>query len=285
MPDRVRALVSLDAEGDEFLITLDYQTGLYSPAGAEALLEAFAAMLEAVAGDSEARSGDIAFPQDCRIPVIALEPNLTPSPTTPRRYPPPPWRPVHRRSGRPGARFLVRPVRLAGQGRLRALPQVVQQLLDPDAVFGTAGARVNAVLLRWEDGVRHLGHDPRVLADAAHRPARFDAVVRDLETALGDLHAALLSHRTWCRTPLLLAVCPASPGWSAEPWATLERGLTARLTRLAASLPAVRVLDVGPVAGRYPVDRRDDEHADRLAHMPYTPEFTTVLATVWPAPS
>lgn len=64
-------LFSLDAEGDEFLITLDYQTGLYSPAGAEALLEAFAAMLEAVAGDSEARSGDVAFPQGCRMPVIA----------------------------------------------------------------------------------------------------------------------------------------------------------------------------------------------------------------------
>lgn len=77
-----------------------------------------------------------------------------------------------------------------------------------------------------------------------------------------------------------MAICPASPGWSAEPWATLERGLTARLTRLAATLPAVRVLDVGPIADRYPVERRDDEHADRLAHMPYTPEFTTVLGTV-----
>ncbi|MGW2891940.1 condensation domain-containing protein [Streptomyces griseoruber] len=274
-------LFSLDAEGDEFLITLDYQTGLYAPAGAEALLEAFAAMLEAVAGDAEARSGDLAFPEDCRIPAIA--PGTAPDtgadhaatvPTTAVAAS------FTAEAAGPALGFWFdlfgRPAKVA----FAPYAQVVQQLLDPDAAFGTAGARVNTVLFRWEDWVRHLGHDPRALAGAADGPARLDAVVRDLETALGDLHAALLSHRTWSRTPLLLAVCPASPGWSAEPWATLERGLTARLTRLAASLPAVRVLDVGPVADRYPVDRRDDEHADRLAHMPYTPEFTTVLATV-----
>ncbi|MEH0468082.1 condensation domain-containing protein [Streptomyces sp. B21-097] len=274
-------LFSLDAEGDEFLITLDYQTGLYAPAGAEALLEAFAAMLEAVADDAEARSGDLAFPQDCRIPVIAAgtEPDAgsdhattVPSTAVAASF--------TAEAAGPALGFWFdlfgRPAKVA----FAPYAQVVQQLLDPDAAFGTAGARVNTVLLRWEDWVRHLGHDPRVLADGADGPARFDAVVRDLETALGDLHAALLSHRAWCRTPLLIAVCPASPGWSTQPWAAVQRGLTARLTRLAASLTAVRVLDVGPVADRYPVDRRDDEHADRLAHMPYTPEFTTVLATV-----
>ncbi|KIF77587.1 hypothetical protein QR77_34615 [Streptomyces sp. 150FB] len=274
-------LFSLDAEGGEFLITLDYQTGLYSPAGAEALLQAFAAMLEAVADESEARSGDVAFPQDCRIPVIApgTEPDTgsdaaetVPSTAVAASF--------TAEAAGPALGFWFdlfgRPAKVA----FAPYAQVVQQLLDPDAAFGTAGAPVNTVLLRWEDWVRHLGHDPRALAGAAEGPARFDAVVRDLETAFGDLHAALLSHRTWCRTPLLIAVCPASPGWAAEPWATLERGLTARLTRLAASLPAVRVVDAGPLAGRYPVERRDDEHADRLAHMPYTPEFTTVLATV-----
>ncbi|WP_046728621.1 condensation domain-containing protein [Streptomyces humi] len=273
-------LFSLDAEGDEFLITLDYQTGLYSPAGAEALLDAFAAMLEAVAGDAEARSGDAGFPADCRIPAIApgTGPDTGPDPAEAV-----PSLAVAAsftaEAAGPALGFWFdlfgRPARVA----FAPYAQVVQQLLDPDAAFGTAGARVNAVLLRWEDWVRHLGHDPRALA-ATDGPARFDAVVRDLETAFGDLHAALLSHRAWSRTPLLIAVCPASPGWSAEPWATVGRGLTARLTRLAATLPDVRVLDVGPLADRYPVDRRDDEHADRLAHMPYTPEFTTVLATV-----
>lgn len=274
-------LFSLDAEGDEFLITLDYQTGLYSPAGAEALLEAFAAMLEAVAGDSEARSGDVAFPQDCRMPVIA--PGTEPDTESDRAATVPSTAVAASftaEAAGPALGFWFdlfgRPAKVA----FAPYAQVVQQLLDPDAAFGTAGARVNTVLLRWEDGVRHLGHDPRALVGAVDGPARFDAVVRDLETALGDLHAALLSHRAWCGTPLLIAVCPVSPGWSAEPWATLERGLTARLTRLAATLPAVRVLDVGPIADRYPVERRDDEHADRLAHMPYTPEFTTVLGTV-----
>ncbi|MGW1876261.1 condensation domain-containing protein [Streptomyces sp. NPDC001975] len=274
-------LFSLDAEGDEFLITLDYQTGLYSPAGAEALLEAFAAMLEAVAGDSEARSGELTFPKGCRIPAIAPG---TESGTEPDHAATVPSTAVAAsftaEAAGPALGFWFdlfdRPAKVA----FAPYAQVVQQLLDPDATFGTAGARVNTVLLRWEDWVRHLGHDPRALAGAADGPARFDAVVRDLETAFGDLHAALLSHRAWCRTPLLIAVCPASPRWSAQPWATVARGLTARLTRLAASLPAMRVLDVGPLADRYPVDRRDDEHADRLAHMPYTPEFTTVLATV-----
>ncbi|MEU5365875.1 condensation domain-containing protein [Streptomyces sp. NPDC005925] len=274
-------LFSLDAEGDEFLITLDYQTGLYSPAGAEALLEAFAAMLEAVAGDSEARSGDVAFPEDCRIPLIAPGTGADTGSAPAAAVPPTAVAASFTaEAAGPALGFWFDLFGRPGKVAFAPYAQVVQQLLDPDAAFGTAGAPVNTVLLRWEDSVRHLGHDPRALADAADGPARLDAVVRDLETALGDLHAALLSHRTWCRTPLLLAVCPASPGWSAEPWATLERGLTARLTKLAASLPAVRVLDVGPLAGRYPVDRRDDEHADRLAHMPYTPEFTTVLATV-----
>jgi non-ribosomal peptide synthase protein (TIGR01720 family) len=266
-------LFSLDAEGDEFLITLDYQTGLYAPSGAEALLEAFAAMLAAVAGESGARSGELAFPPDCRIPAIAPGTDAADAAEGAATAP----------STAVAASFTAEAAGpalgfwfdLFGQPTKVAFApyaQVVQQLLDPDATFGTAGARINTVLLRWEDCVRHLGHDPRARDGA-------DAVVRDLETALGDLHAALLSHRAWCRTPLLIAVCPASPGWSAQPWAAVARGLTARLTRLAAALPEVRVLDLGPVTARYPVDRRDDEHADRLAHMPYTPEFTTVLAT------
>ncbi|WP_406088415.1 condensation domain-containing protein [Kitasatospora purpeofusca] len=291
-------LFSIDAEGDELLITLDYQTGLYTPAGAAALLDAYAGMLAAIAGDAGARSGDLAFPEDCRIPEIApgtgSEPESGPA-AAPRTAVAASFT---AEAGGPALGFWLDLFGRPAKVPFAPYAQVVQQLLDPNAAFGTAGAPVNTVLLRWEDSVRHLGHDPRALAGAADGPARSDAparsgaptrpdaparpdaVVRDLETAFADLHAALLSHRAWSRTPLLIAVCPASPGWSAEPWAALGRGLTARLTRLAASLADVRVLDIGPVADRYPVDRRDDEHADRLAHMPYTPEFTTVLATV-----
>ncbi|MDY0814511.1 condensation domain-containing protein, partial [Kitasatospora purpeofusca] len=285
-------LFSIDAEGDELLITLDYQTGLYTAAGAAALLDAYAAMLSAIADDAGARSGDLAFPEDCRIPQIAPGTGTEPesgSAAAPRTAVAASFT---AEAGGPALGFWLDLFGQPAKVPFAPYAQVVQQLLDPDAAFGTAGAPVNTVLLRWEDSVRHLGHDPRALAGGtdgptrpdgptrADGPTRVESVVRDLETAFADLHGALLSHRAWSRTPLLIAVCPASPGWSAEPWAALGRGLTARLTRLAASMADVRVLDVGPVADRYPVDRRDDEHADRLAHMPYTPEFTTVLATV-----
>jgi non-ribosomal peptide synthase protein (TIGR01720 family) len=269
---------SLNAEDDGFLITLDYLMDLYSPTGAEALLDAFAAMLEAVAQGTEVRSGDIAFPEGCRIPAIAPDTESDGTAAAPQTAVAAGFT---AEAAGPALGFWFdlfgRPSTVA----FSPYAQVVQQLLDPAGTLGTAGARVNTVLFRWEDWVRHLGHDPRASADTASPgPARADAAVRDLEAAFADLHGALLAHRTWCETPLLIAVCPASPGWSAEPWAAVGRALTARLTKLAASLSAVRVLDVGPLAHRYPVDLRDDEHADRLAHMPYTPEFMTVLGTV-----
>ncbi|MGH3379729.1 MAG: condensation domain-containing protein, partial [Actinoallomurus sp.] len=262
--------LSINAEGDGLLSTLEYASALYTGAGAAALLEALHAMFEAVAGQADTPSGQISLPEGCELPTVRPAPPIESGEPAGGNH-------VAIASG-----FTAEPLgpalgfwlELFGHERGVAFApyaQVVQQLLDPDGVFATACGQVNVVLLRWEDWVRHTEID---------RETRPNRLVQELERGFADLCEALAAHRSWCDTPLVLAVCPASAGWSTAPWPAIHRGFHERLVAFCAGLAEMGVLNVEQAACRYPVSTRSDEHADELAHIPYTPEFFTVLATV-----
>ncbi|MEV0804951.1 condensation domain-containing protein [Micromonospora sp. NPDC050200] len=127
-----------------------------------------------------------------------------------------------------------------------------------------AGADADATvcLLRWEDWLRRQ--------DPADAEALLDAAMTDLETTVG-------AYRGRTAAPLLLVVCPGTPG---GPAAALTGRLDDRLAVLAARTPGVYVVWAADHATTYPVGGLLDGRADELGHVPYTAEYFAALGTV-----
>lgn len=148
--------------------------------------------------------------------------------------------------------------------QLRFAPynQVFQQLLDPDSLLARNRDGINVVLVRFEDWSR-FGQGG-ALNENVHR------LVLSLRAAAEVF-----------RSPLLVALCPASPGFLEDP----ERAaLAARMEALVESslggLSAVHLVKSGELAGLYPVPDYYDPHGDELGHIPYTPALFAALGTL-----
>lgn len=151
-------------------------------------------------------------------------------------------------------------LRLPMDVELAPYQQVVQHLL-------AGGDHAVTVLLRWEDWLRHADVTGAMAGDL-------------LEGAMRDLEAAVRSYRRRCATPLVVAVCPASPRYTGPSWSSLLGRLDDRLALLATKVAEVHPVWLEDWAGRQAVTRTHDEQADRLGHVPYTDEFFAMLGTV-----
>ena len=98
-----------------------------------------------------------------------------------------------------------------------------------------------------------------------------------LDAAMDDLVAAVAAYRRRTDAPLLLVVCPASPGVDRRP---ADGRLDDRLTALAARTPGVHAVWAADYADTYPVSEVSDERADVLGHVPYTGEYFATLGTI-----
>lgn len=137
--------------------------------------------------------------------------------------------------------------RLAG-GEVVAAPygQVVEPMLDPNSVLLT-NSGVNVLLVRVED-VRRL---------------------------LDELIAALRAASSRSTATWLVALTPPSPRTTADPWVDTA---TTRLTDTVDPLPGMHLVPLADLAECYGVAETHDEYADRIAHLPYTDEFSDALA-------
>jgi non-ribosomal peptide synthase protein (TIGR01720 family) len=149
-----------------------------------------------------------------------------------------------------------------------AYGRLIHHLLDGDNLGGGVPA-ATICLLRWADWLRH--RPDATLATAA----------RLLDSAMSDLEAAVAAHRRRTGAPLLLVVGPPSGSWQRDPAAAFFGPLDDRLALLAARWPGVDAIwppaeyPDGP--GHVTTDVFDDV-ADRLGHVPYTPEYSAELA-------
>ncbi|MEV7689810.1 SDR family NAD(P)-dependent oxidoreductase [Streptomyces bungoensis] len=133
--------------------------------------------------------------------------------------------------------------------------QVLAALQDPSGVLSDPATAVGAVLLRAGDLERFGPVD--------------DAVLAELGTAYP---AALRSLAERTRRPLVVGVLPtARPAERLLAW---ERRLAADL----AALPGVAVLGPDDWTRHHTVEDRFDERTERLAHLPFTPEFQAAVA-------
>jgi FkbH-like protein len=142
--------------------------------------------------------------------------------------------------------------------------QVFQQLLDPGSVLGRNRGGVNVVLLRFEDWARF-----------PNRP--LDALEENVRHFLDSLHGAAAAFPS----PVLAAVCPASPAFLAVP----ERAaFLARMEELLRSgildLPSVELVTPAQIDALYPVAEPHDPHGDELGRVPYTPVYFAALGAM-----
>lgn len=134
--------------------------------------------------------------------------------------------------------------------------QVFQQLLDPAGIFASNTRGCNAVLLRVEDWPE--GPDGERTAD------EFAEAVRAAAARFA--------------VPLLVLLCPGSPP-AVQRRGQALRAMEERLTHALDGVPGVRAVRVGDRADGHWVADHHDPAREELAHIPYTPEACTVLAT------
>ncbi|MER6471171.1 SDR family NAD(P)-dependent oxidoreductase [Streptomyces collinus] len=133
--------------------------------------------------------------------------------------------------------------------------QVLAALQDPSGVLADPATDVRVVLLRAADLERFGAVDDTVLAELrAAYPAALKA----------------LAERT--RGPLVVGVLPTARG--ADRFHAWERAVAADLT----GLPGIAVLGPDEWTRYHSVDDRFDERTERLAHLPFTPEFQAAVA-------
>jgi FkbH-like protein len=142
--------------------------------------------------------------------------------------------------------------------------QVFQQLLDPDSLLARNREGVNVVLVRFEDWSRFGEGGASTLEDNVRR-----------------LVLCLRSVAEKFRSPLVVAVCPASPGFLESPHrAALAKRMEARIESSLRGASTVHLIRAPELADLYPVPDYYDPHGDELGHIPYTPAFYAALGTV-----
>jgi FkbH-like protein len=148
--------------------------------------------------------------------------------------------------------------------------QVFQQLLNPNSLLASNTDGINIVLIRFEDWCRFSAAD-----EADSIAEKLAMVNRNAE----ELLQALMARLGQTSTPYILGFCPASPALQAEAqWSEVFQRWEARFQTELQGFANLHILQPQDLAryGEVPVY---DAERDRLGHIPYTPEFFTVLGT------
>lgn len=146
--------------------------------------------------------------------------------------------------------------------------QVMQQLLDPSSLLSRNSHGINILLVRLTDWTRY------------ETAANAEAAQATIESRVRELTETVKKTAQRSGTDLLLCLCPESK-FLQDPNSNqflerMEQLLRAELDSMA----RVDLITPGQILGLYPVDKYEDEYADKLGHIPYTEEFFIALATV-----
>jgi FkbH-like protein len=143
--------------------------------------------------------------------------------------------------------------------------QIFQDLISPISAPASDRRGVNLFLIRLEDWARH-NPDADLL----------DAVTRVSREFIGSFQSFLGR----ASRPGILLLCPPSERILADPQLANKIRLLEAEIRAALKHPGVSILTGEDFAALYPVDCVSDPESDRQGHIPFTPAYWTVLATV-----
>jgi FkbH-like protein len=145
--------------------------------------------------------------------------------------------------------------------RFAPFNQPLQTLLDSGGIFGRNTHGVNVLLVRLEDLIQFED----------------DAVFARLEANLRQLVDAVQCARDSFPVPLIVCVCPASPGFIAKPGAA---EFCHRMTAwMEANLEGVSFLRHEDVERLYPVTSLHSSRGEQLGRIPYSDLYFGALGT------
>lgn len=235
-------------------LSCEYKNLLFSEETIDALLHAYAEILQAIAIDPAKLLSDIPLSEPLvrqaaaarrrdHKPTIAITASFTAQPVE---------EPLN---------FLLSELGMKYRVAFAPYQQVFQQLLDLASLSRTADG-FTVVLVRFEDW----------LTDAAQR--------EKLEQLSGELIAALRAAQDGA-APLIVCFCPASRviGERAG-WLEWFHSLEAKVADAFAAGGSVHVVRSGEILDLYPVENYEDEYAQRLGNVPYTTDFFSALGTM-----
>jgi FkbH-like protein len=133
--------------------------------------------------------------------------------------------------------------------------QVFQQLLDPRSLFATNACGTNIVLIRLEDWLRREPKHERS-SDCTDIAQEFVETLRSAASRF--------------RVPVLVCLLSSEADFSQET-RVIRDGI--------AQFDNVHLLTRADIREYYPVDQEYDRHADEIAHIPWTPDYSIAIAT------
>jgi FkbH-like protein len=164
----------------------------------------------------------------------------------------------------PALAFWLHELKLDYQIQFAPYNQVFQQLFDPAGLLAHNRNGLNVVLVRFEDWARF----------------RDTVTLAELEKDVRNFEAALRSAAASSGSPWLVCLCPASPDFLGVAGHADFIQRSEEILRTAwRDLSAVHLVTAADLNSLYAVRDYYDSHADKLGHVPYTPEFFTALGT------
>jgi FkbH-like protein len=152
--------------------------------------------------------------------------------------------------------------------------QVFQQLLDPTSLAAINRNGVNIVFVRLEDWQRKASNS------GTDRYNSLDTC-REVEGSVQEFIRALTASAERNSSTYLVCLCPSHASVSATSQEkSLLRIIEERMISELSAVDGVEVIAPSDLAMAYPVAEVYDHHGDRLAHIPYTPVFYTVLGSM-----
>lgn len=241
----------------------EFKTELFNRESVDSLLEGFVGILTALADDPARSVSDFALPQLLvgqaerarkreHQQTLAITSTFTAEPVEPSLL------------------FWMKELGLRSSVSFAPYNQVFQQLLDPASLIRRNTDGANVILLRLSDWQRFDEN----LSDASAKKKKIERNVRELVQTLQAIAPSL-------SVPMLVCLCPperqvsADPDWS-EFFVQVEQNLAAELAALA----GVHLITSSQLAAFYPVENYEDEYADKVGHIPYTPAFFAALGTM-----
>lgn len=146
--------------------------------------------------------------------------------------------------------------------------QVLQQLLDPNSLFLLNNNGINIILLRFEDWYKY-----------ENRAVEIEIKKALVEKNAKEFISTIKKKAESTMTPYLIFLCPSSPIAEIElrdVFANVEKAIENNLSEIN----HLQIIKQQEINRLYPVKDYYDEHANKLAHLPFTKLYFTSLATV-----
>lgn len=145
--------------------------------------------------------------------------------------------------------------------------QVFQELLDPSSLLSGNHDGFNVLLLRLTDWLRF---EPS--SDPVAQQNKIRSNINDLAHALKSAHF---------NAPVLVCICPSQQKYTLDPeWKLFLANAETALIADLGKVNGVHVISAQQVFEHYSVEVFEDEYADQLGHIPYTPHFFAAAGTM-----